>query len=231
MFGETETWPIRIFSVLLPYLFQTEWGIYPGRILHQTEDFLQVEINILETSQNVIIHLPWTSLIQPTRKRSDPVDLNISDISPEGYLKIGCSDSASAPMSGVVGKIVPEEGSTHRIEQPFSLHHSHHQSLVNKVHQLVQSMLEKYKSGQQFQENEISLLTDQLNMLLYVDDYPSLPKRVVQEALVYFLMDQTQFPEETWIRSPLNYLFDPVRIDGICFEENGMIFLPAYQLQ
>ena len=215
---------VRPFLALGTYLFLTQYGYLAGRIIAQEGAQISVQYG-----PEKYLGLVSTSQIQPHRlneRLTLHVDLKAGKKIGSGYLQPGTRLDLAHPGSGVFGTIQAEaEGIS---EYPLTLHDESHQYLLIQVNTLIQVMLNNYLDGHEFEPEQIHQLVMMINAVLYIDDYPPIPSPLIQMALMNFLTDLTGLSEQTWLRSPLNYILDILHIDSICYQNHALGLLPSY---
>lgn len=151
----------------------------------------------------------------------------------EGYISSAKSGLLSeiSPVSGIGGVIDSSQSNKKylTINKPLTLHNQHHRNLLVQAYNIIQNIIKNNQNN--FNQNQLtnfSELTQLINMILYIDDFPTLPQMVIEEALSNFFIDLAKFPSSTWIKSPLNYILDSLQIDGLCYENQGIFFEKSY---
>lgn len=213
------------------YIFSTFEGYGEAQILSVTENGFKIKWikhsqPLIQNTESILIK---NQQIFPKKKNSKVyiTSNNLKDA--YGYLHPGSFTQPSQGISGVPGKLISDKSvPILPIYNPLTIHNKQHQLLLIKLNNLLFVSILDFLN---LKSSGLNLLPDivwNLNIILYVDGYPKLNLKVVESCLNNFLSDFTSFPLNNWIRSPLNYILDALKIDGLVYENYGITLIPAY---
>lgn len=199
------------------FIFYTEDGYKGGRIIKQDQDFLKVILIKDEFGNNIhqVVHLPITSIVKPHRFYTQAIYIPIKELTASGYIKAGCDIDISYGLGSGINSCQNKIDGKYPIYQPLTLHNKQHRNTLMMASFFILQVIQDY-----FHEKKFSLqLVEQarwlVNVVLLIDNYTPLNQLVFLEALSNFCWDYLNFDHGTFIRQPINYILDILRIDGI----------------
>ena len=215
---------IYSFNDLSPILFRTKKGYRDGYITNQIES--EYQVIMLHDEHGVatqeFLNVPQSALVHSDHLQSECVSIYVSDpIDKKGYVSAG-GPLKNVPFtgSGVYGSIRESRrrNQAFPIFNPLYIHDKQHLWTLQCASSLFMQAVEE--------DLPVTIL-DQIiwliNVVLKVDNYPSLSPCVIKEAMSNFVSDYTNFPSGSILKHPINYVLEILRIDGILSEISACV--------
>ena len=216
-------------------LFHTNEGYRTGNIISYNNNktcevlFTRDEFGNLINDRTTI---PLSSIVKPFRKNHGQVSIKVAPIIiAEGYVRAGQPIEIGCGIgSGVNSISVPSSPSKHKkkitesrvseytlypIYKPLTFHSLQQRSTLTYGSYFLLQLIDYYlKTG-----NILMEMLDQanwlINVVLFIDNHSLIPKNVMLEAIINFCFDYTNLSSGSFIRQPINYIFDIIGIDGV----------------
>lgn len=210
--------------------FSTKNGFKEGYILSKKNHTYRVHFYRNENGDkiNEIQTISTCYKIKPYRKNKDPIFIYIrkrldGQISGYGFVRSQHPiDVGYGIGSGLNGRVDDDflcEEDKYPIYTPLTFHSMAHRKTLTRASQTFIDIVTEYLQFEFISEKSLDRACWLINVVLYVDGFPSITSNAILEALTNFICDYVNFAPNTILRQPINYIFDVVNIDGVCCDQ------------
>jgi hypothetical protein len=211
-------------------IFKTNNGYCGGEIIKKSshKGFINVRLTHDKYGNHInnICVLPTDAEIHSKQKIKDTVYLYTCPLSQTNQLQAENYIHAQGPIdtkdgigSGIIGKCNQKESLRKMVKypiyNPLTLHNVSHKEILSNASAFISQIVDEYLENEKISAPILEQTCWLMNVVLYIDGHHLINSQLLQEAISYFCYDYIHLPKGTFIRQPINYIFDTITIDGI----------------
>lgn len=215
----------------IPGIFYTNEGYRGGYILSQKGKNYEV-LFIRDEFGATICEVKFISItahVFPKRKNQKELWIYTNpDIKAEGYIKVGESIDIGLGIGSGVNSTLGGIRTKYPIYNPLTFHNLHHRNTLIYASSFILQIIDEYLHNQTLSDEILNRANWLVNVVLIIDGHDTIPKDVFLEALTNFCLDYIILSPGTFIRQPINYIFDILRIDGVYHQKDlSVSYIPT----